>query len=101
MLRIDGEMKAISSQKLAAEAVQRVLLPIVPPRNREEFQKTHDTDFAYELEGRARFRVNLFVDMHGMGAVFRIIPSKILTVEELNLPKELLPSATCRRASCS
>jgi twitching motility protein PilT len=91
MLRIDGEMRAASSQKLSAEAVQRVLLPIVPPRNREEFQKTHDTDFAYELEGRARFRVNLFVDMHGMGAVFRIIPSKILTVEDLNLPKELLP----------
>jgi twitching motility protein PilT len=91
MLRVDGEMKAISSQKLPAETVQRVLLPIVPPRNREEFQKTHDTDFAYELEGRARFRVNLFVDLHGMGAVFRVIPSKILTVEDLNLPKELLP----------
>lgn len=91
MLRIDGEMKAIASQKLTAEAVQRMLWPIVPPRNREEFQKTHDTDFAYELEGRARFRVNLFVDLHGMGAVFRVIPSKILTVEDLNLPKEILP----------
>jgi twitching motility protein PilT len=75
---------------LSAEAVQKALLPIVPPRNREEFQKTHDSDFAYELPGRARFRVNVFVDLHGMGAVFRVIPTKILTVDDLNLPKELL-----------
>jgi twitching motility protein PilT len=92
ILRVDGEMKVIPDQKvLSAEAVQRMILPIVPPRNREEFQNTKDTDFAYELEGKARFRVNCFVDMHGMGAVFRIIPSKILTVEDLKLPRELLP----------
>jgi twitching motility protein PilT len=91
MLRVDGEMVAIAGEKpLSAEAVQKALLPIVPPRNREEFQKTHDSDFAYELPGRARFRVNVFVDLHGMGAVFRVIPTKILTVEDLNLPKELL-----------
>src|SRR5690606_9660821 len=45
---------------------------------------------AYELLGRARFRANLFVDMRGMGAVFRVIPSRILTAEELGLPKEVL-----------
>jgi twitching motility protein PilT len=91
MLRIDGEMLAITGEKLlSAEAVQKALLPIVPPRNRDEFQKTHDSDFAYELPGRARFRVNVFVDLHGMGAVFRVIPTKILTVDDLNLPKELL-----------
>jgi twitching motility protein PilT len=91
MLRIDGEMLAIAGEKtLHAEAVQKALLPIVPPRNREEFQNSHDSDFAYELPGRARFRVNVFVDLHGMGAVFRVIPTKILTVDDLALPKELL-----------
>jgi twitching motility protein PilT len=90
MIRCDGDMVALSAAPLSAEGVQRMLLPIVPPRNREEFQAHHDSDFAYELAGRARFRVNLFVDLRGMGAVLRVIPSKIPSVEELNLPKELL-----------
>ncbi|HLV67336.1 MAG TPA: ATPase, T2SS/T4P/T4SS family, partial [Polyangiaceae bacterium] len=91
MVRVDGEMRAIEGlTALSPEAVQRAIFPIVPPRNREEFARTHDTDFAYELLGRARFRANLFVDMRGMGAVFRVIPSRILTAEELSLPKEVL-----------
>jgi twitching motility protein PilT len=91
MLRVDGEMAPIPGQPvLTPETVQKILLPITPPRNREEFQNTHDSDFAYELPGKARFRVNIFVDLHGMGAVLRVIPSKILTVEDLGLPKELL-----------
>jgi twitching motility protein PilT len=91
MLRVDGEMTMIPrAEPLSAEAVTRMLLPIVPPRNREEFTRAHDTDFAYELGGRARFRVNLFVDLRGMGAVLRVIPGKILTVQDLKLPRELL-----------
>jgi twitching motility protein PilT len=91
MIRVDGEMAPIPGQPvLTPETVQKILLPITPPRNREEFQNTHDSDFAYELPGKARFRVNIFVDLRGMGAVLRVIPSKILTVEDLGLPKELL-----------
>jgi twitching motility protein PilT len=75
---------------MAAEQIQRVLMPIMPPRNRQEFNDHHDTDFAYDLPEKGRFRVNVFVDLHGMGAVFRIIPTKILTVEDLKLPQELL-----------
>ncbi len=91
MMRIDGEMRSVpGADLLSAEQAQRMLMPIVPPRNREEFERSHDTDFAYELPGKARFRVNLFVDLRGMGSVMRVIPSKILTVEDLNLPKELL-----------
>jgi twitching motility protein PilT len=91
MMRVDGEMRIVDGYgELAAEQVQRLLMPIVPPRNREEFEKTHDADFAYELPGKARFRANLFVDLRGMGAVMRVIPSKILSVDDLNLPKELL-----------
>jgi twitching motility protein PilT len=91
IMRIDGEMKPVPGYDvLKAEDVQRMLMPIVPPRNREEFDASHDTDFAYELPGKARFRANLFVDLRGMGAVMRVIPSKILTTDDLNLPKELL-----------
>lgn len=91
MLRIDGEMRPVpGARAVAPEALQRVLWPIVPPRNREEFQELHDTDFAYELPGKARFRANMFVDLRGVGAVFRVIPSKILTVDDLKLPRELL-----------
>ena len=91
MMRIDGEMKHVPGYDvLRAEDVPRLLMPIVPPRNREEFENSHDADFAYELVGKARFRANLFVDLRGMGAVMRVIPSKILTTDDLNLPKELL-----------
>jgi twitching motility protein PilT len=91
MVRVDGEMRLLPGyESFSPETMQRVVLPIVPPRNREEFARTHDSDFAYELSGRARFRANIFVDLRGMGAVFRVIPSKILTVEDLNIPKELL-----------
>ncbi|HET9959464.1 MAG TPA: type IV pilus twitching motility protein PilT [Polyangiaceae bacterium] len=91
MLRVDGEMVPVRGYgPLAPQAIQRMLLPIVPPRNREEFTRSHDSDFAYELPGRARFRANIFVDLRGMGAVLRVIPSKILSAQDLNLPKELL-----------
>jgi twitching motility protein PilT len=91
MMRVDGEMRTVDGYDImAGEQVQRMLWSIVPPRNREEFEKTHDCDFAYELPGKARFRANLFVDLRGMGCVMRVIPSKILTVDDLNLPKELL-----------
>lgn len=91
MFRVDGEMVPVAGwEALGPERIQRIVLPIVPPRNRQEFSEHHDSDFAYELEGKARFRVNLFVDLHGMGAVLRVIPSKILTVEDLKLPSELL-----------
>jgi twitching motility protein PilT len=91
LLRVDGEMVPIAGEpEFTPEAMERLLMPIVPERNRDEFKRTHDSDFAYELPGRARFRVNIFVDLRGMGAVFRVIPSKILTVDDLGLPKDLL-----------
>jgi len=91
MVRVDGEMEPIQGYStFTPEQLQRVLMPIIPPRNRQEFSDCHDSDFAYDLPGKGRFRANIFVDLHGMGAVFRIIPTKILTVEDLKLPTELL-----------
>jgi twitching motility protein PilT len=91
MIRKDGEMEHLPGlPPLTQESMERMIMPIVPDRNKEEFARTHDSDFAYEIAGVCRFRANLFVDLKGMGAVFRVIPSKILSVEDLGIPKEVL-----------
>ena len=91
LIRKDGEMQALPGfDMLSVESMERMIWPIVPERNREEFTRTHDSDFAYEISGLCRFRANLFVDLKGIGAVFRIIPSKILSVDDLGIPKEVL-----------
>jgi twitching motility protein PilT len=92
MVRKDGRMMAVeeAAPRLTAEDIRRLLAPITPEKNRAEFDQRHDTDFAYEITGVARFRANLFMDRKGMGAVFRVIPSRILTAEELGLSPQLL-----------
>jgi twitching motility protein PilT len=91
MVRHDGEIVILADRpSLTAEDTQKLLWPIAPERNREEFQRRHDTDFAYEIPGLARFRCNFFRDRKGMGGVFRQIPTKIMTAEEMGLSKEIL-----------
>jgi twitching motility protein PilT len=91
MVRKDGEMIAVPEwPALSAAEVKELVWPITPERNKKQFEECNDTDYAYAIEGLARFRVNLFRDRKGPGAVFRIIPSKIITVEDLNLSKEIL-----------
>jgi twitching motility protein PilT len=91
MFRLDGDMIPVQGEKsLTEEAVNQLLRPMMPRRNLDEFDKTHDTDFAHEISGVARFRSNVFMDLNGMGGVFRVIPSKILSVEQLGLPTNLL-----------
>jgi twitching motility protein PilT len=87
MFRVDGEMVLVEgASPLSAEEIHVLLDPIVPERNREEYKDCHDTDFAHEIPGVARYRANLFADRKGPGAVFRVIPSKILTADQLGLP---------------
>ncbi len=91
MVRHDGEMKLIPGRAvLTAADTERMMWPIAPERNREEFKRRNDTDFAYEIEGLARFRCNFFRDRKGMGGVFRQIPGKIITAEEMGLSREIL-----------
>jgi twitching motility protein PilT len=84
--RIDGEIQRTTKERTTAEQVESYLLPIIPARNRSEFAAANDTDFAYEIRGVGRFRVNIFRDKNGVGSVMRHIPSTILTAEQLNLP---------------
>jgi len=90
LLRHDGEIKTLDRPVLGAADVEALLWPIAPERNREEFKRRHDTDFAYEIAGLARFRCNFFQDRKGMGGVFRVIPSRIISAEEMAIPKEIL-----------
>jgi twitching motility protein PilT len=91
MVRHDGEIRVIAGRAaLSAADTERMLFPIAPAKNREEFSQRNDTDFAYEIAGLARFRCNLFRDRKGVGGVFRIIPSQILSAEEMGLAKEIL-----------
>jgi len=91
MFRLDGEMSRVpGADRVGPEKVDELVDPIMPDKNRQEYAQTHDTDFSYEIPGLARFRVNVFADRHGRGAVFRLIPSQLLTVEQLGLPKSVL-----------
>ena len=85
--RLHGDMVPITgAPPTTADEMLELLFEITPQRNREEFESDNDTDFAYELEGQARFRINLFRDMSGPGAVCRLIPCEILTSDQLGLP---------------
>ena len=92
LIRKDGEMCRLYEHEgtLSAEGAMRLLMEITPEKNRKEFEERHDTDFAYEISGLARFRANIFMDRHGIGAVFRVIPSKILSAETLGLSQHVL-----------
>jgi twitching motility protein PilT len=91
LYRLDGEIAHLKNMpKLSPKEVEKLVYSIMPDRNYEEFMETRDTDFAYEIEGMGRFRVNAFMDRMGPGAVLRIIPSDILTVEMLDLPQHVI-----------
>lgn len=90
MLRLHGDIVPIEGMGVVSgQDSMNVLSEIMPEKNKEEFDKLRDTDFAYELEGQGRFRANVFMDRKGWGGVFRLIPSEILTCEQLNLPKAM------------
>jgi twitching motility protein PilT len=92
MVRKDGKIRPLQEgdPPLTPDSMERLLTSIMPPRNQEEFAERNDTDFAYELPGLARFRCNVFQDRKGMGAVFRIIPSKMTTAASIGLSQAIL-----------
>ncbi len=92
LVRKDGHMQPLDAAAPALDpaTMQRLLDPITPEENKAEFAERRDTDFAYEIAGLARFRANIFMDRKGMGAVFRVIPSQILTAEQLGLSPAIL-----------
>ncbi len=84
--RIYGELQILGPEILTASKVEAALVEIMAPKSREDFQRRDSTDMAYSLEELARFRVNIFRHVAGMGGVFRAIPSKAKTLEDLKMP---------------
>lgn len=86
MIRVDGDLEKLKWRVLTEEEFESFIAPVTPPRIYNEWKTTGDTDFAYSLGNVARFRVNLFRQEQGSGAVLRLIPPRVLTIEDLGLP---------------
>jgi len=89
MIRHHGSLKPIKFRSLSDSYAWGLLSEILPQVFAEKFRKTKELDFAYSIPGLARFRVNVFKQRNGISAVFRLIPEKILTLEDLKMPKAL------------
>src|SRR2546426_7460941 len=89
IFRTHGEMKRQATPPVSMEQLELMLLAVMPERNRGEWKETGDSDFAYEIAGLARFRVNAARDRKGPMAVFRVIPAQVVSVEQLNISKEV------------
>jgi len=90
IIRKDGVLTKLKGFDVITPAyAEQLLLEIAPEKNQKQYKERHDTDFAYEIEGLARFRCNLFMDRKGPGGVFRVIPEEILTAEDLGLSRSI------------
>jgi twitching motility protein PilT len=87
IFRQHGELSRIKFRELTPADMQGLIFEIMTPAQRAHFEETNDIDFAYEIADVARFRVNVFRQRKGMGAVMRTIPSKVLSADELRLPE--------------
>lgn len=90
ILRLHGEMERLEFKELTNEECQGLIFEILTEKQKRQFVENWELDCAYFVEGLGRFRCNVFMQRKGIGSVFRVIPTKIKTVEELGLPKELL-----------
>jgi twitching motility protein PilT len=86
MLRLRGELVPLDEPVLTPESNKRILFEILEPEQQAIIEKNRDFDKAYALEGVGRFRCNFLYQHRGIGAVFRIIPTKILTLDQLGMP---------------
>jgi len=96
-LRIRGEIERIKYKVLDDDDLRAMLYEIAPEQKIKHFEETGDIDFGYEIPGLARYRANFFMQKNGVGAVFREIPSAIMTADQLGLPEVVSKLATLPR----
>ena len=90
IVRVDGEMVRIpGTEVLQSRELEAIVKSIMPERNRREFESSSDTDFAHDIPGTGRFRCNVMREHKGAAAVFRIIPAKVVSVEQLGITDEV------------
>jgi twitching motility protein PilT len=87
MIRVHGDVRRINVEPLDHKQVHAMIYDIMNDAQRKAYEEFLEVDFSFEIEGLARFRVNAFNQNRGAAAVFRTIPSKILTLEQLNCPR--------------
>ncbi|MDA8106908.1 MAG: type IV pilus twitching motility protein PilT, partial [Nitrospiraceae bacterium] len=87
ILRVDGELTPMEGNRLSQEETLKIAFSVMSPGQRETFKKKNDIDLAYSVPGLGRFRCNVFIQRGTIGLVFRVIPMRIPTVEELLLPE--------------
>lgn len=97
LLRLSGELVQTEHPVLTPELNREILFEILSPDQQAYLEKNRDFDMAYELEGIARFRCNFLYQLRGIGGVFRIIPTKILTLEQLGLPEAIKTIAALKQ----
>jgi len=85
MIRVDGDVRRINLPALDHKQVHALIYDIMNDKQRKDFEEFLETDFSFEVPGVARFRVNAFNQNRGSGAVFRTIPSKVLSMEDLGM----------------
>jgi twitching motility protein PilT len=85
MIRVDGEVRRINLPALSHKEVHALVYDIMNDKQRKDFEEFLETDYSFEVPGVARFRVNAFNQNRGAGAVFRTIPSKVLTCDDLGM----------------
>lgn len=96
-LRVHGNMVPLNYRELTNQDVQGLIFEILSEKQKRAFVEKWELDFAYTLAGIGRFRCNIFMQRKGLGAVFRVIPEKIRTASELNLPNSVLDLIDCDR----
>ncbi len=87
MIRVDGDVRRINVPIMEHKQVHSMVYDIMNDKQRKDYEEFLETDFSFEIPGLARFRVNAFNQSRGAGAVFRTIPTNILTLEELDCPR--------------
>ncbi len=90
LMRVHGTMSTLKTPPLEPEKIRKMLYEIMTDVARKQFDESGDADWAYSLEGIARFRCNAFMDRKGPGGVFRIIPNDFMTAKDLNLAQQIL-----------
>jgi twitching motility protein PilT len=96
MVRASGSMETIRYRMISETDFNEMIEPITTPALWQTFVESGDVDYSYEIPGLARYRVNLFRQQRGAGAVFRVIPTKIMTIEQLGLPDQVRRLAQIR-----
>ena len=86
MIRVDGEVRKLNVPPLEHKEVHNLIYDIMDDKQRKDYEEKLECDFSFEVPNMARFRVNAFVQNRGAGAVFRTIPSEVLTLEQINAP---------------